>query len=374
MLNAHKEGALIIFDVDGRRCSYNLSTHKTVGFSGRVVKSLDSQLKDYSLSEVIKAFDDERYQKFLNWISVHGSNGTMNLRNPASVFSRIGLYSWVEQYFAAGIYNVDPNLTYKLSDVPKPLRQYGMGGGMITTRLCDEYKRDQDASVALFRHDGNLSLKDKTDILLYGVGRYNAHQHRYLFEPYYWQLIHTFGYNATALTRYIDRIVTYEALCIEETVGNLIDYACMMQQISPKYDKFPRNLLTTHQIAVRNYNRLKVQYDAAEFAAVRKPELEAVIGDYAFIYPKTVDEIKDEAVQQNNCVASYIKRVLEGRCDIMFMRNKYMPEKSLVTLEVVNGSNIVQAYQRYNTPCTLEQNEAIKRWEELQAKRKEEVA
>lgn len=34
----------------------------------------------------------------------------------------------------------------------------------------------------------------------------------------------------------------------------LCDYANMMKQLSPKYDKYPRNLLTTHRIACRNYN------------------------------------------------------------------------------------------------------------------------
>ncbi len=34
----------------------------------------------------------------------------------------------------------------------------------------------------------------------------------------------------------------------------------MMKTISPKYDKFPRNFLTTHRIACRNYNRLKKSF------------------------------------------------------------------------------------------------------------------
>ena len=78
--------------------------------------------------------------------------------------------------------------------------------------------------------------------------------------------------------------------------------------------------LTTHTITCRNYNRLKEQFDEEEFQSRINNNMEKTFGDYCFIYPKTTQEIKDETVQQNNCVASYIQSVIKGNCHILFLR------------------------------------------------------
>jgi hypothetical protein len=136
------------------------------------------------------------------------------------------------------------------------------------------------------------------------------------------------------------------------------DYANMMSQISGKYEKYPRYFLSTHKIAARNYNRLKHQFDELNFQKRITPEYEITYKDYKFFYPRSTQEIKDEAVQQNNCVASYIQRVIDGDSHILFLRKKDNPTKSVVTIQVRNGE-IVQAYQAYNQPCNEEQQEAI---------------
>lgn len=81
------------------------------------------------------------------------------------------------------------------------------------------------------------------------------------------------------------------------------------------------------------------------------------------MYPKQIQDIKDEAVQQHNCVASYIDRVINGECHIMFMRNKFSPSKSLVTLEVVDG-RIVQARREFNRDLTASESEAVNQYNE----------
>jgi hypothetical protein len=103
---------------------------------------------------------------------------------------------------------------------------------------------------------------------------------------------------------------------------------------------------------------LKQEFSEQLFAKRIKPEYEITHGDYKFIYPKCTQDIKDEAVQQQNCVASYIDLVINGDCDILFLRKKDTPEKSAVTIEVRNGK-IVQAFQAYNMHCTEEQQEAV---------------
>ena len=161
---------------------------------------------------------------------------------------------------------------------------------------------------------------------------------------------------------YIDYLKTYEAIeNLRYLLNELHDYAKMMSKISNKFDKYPRHFLTTHKIACRNYNRLKQEFEEEIFKKRINKEMEKTFGDYTFIYPQCTQDIKDEAVSQNNCVASYINSVINGECDILFLRHKDSPDKSLVTIEVRNGK-IVQARQRFNYPCTKEQNEAIEQW------------
>ena len=87
------------------------------------------------------------------------------------------------------------------------------------------------------------------------------------------------------------------------------------------------------------------------------------MGAYQFICPKTPDDIKAEAAQQHNCVASYIDDVIQDKCVIMFMRYKDDPDKSLVTIEVHPDLHVVQALQRYNAPLNAEQKQVIREWE-----------
>lgn len=92
-------------------------------------------------------------------------------------------------------------------------------------------------------------------------------------------------------------------------------------------------------------------------------------------YTLHVLKIKDEAVQQNNCVASYIDKVLDGKCHILFLRKKDSLDKSLVTIEVNAYTNtIVQAKGKFNRDTTEEENKVIEAWNKKYSKRKDVAA
>ena len=81
----------------------------------------------------------------------------------------------------------------------------------------------------------------------------------------------------------------------------------MMKKITVKhYEKYPKYFLTTHGITVRNYNRLNIQYDEDKFKEKINIQYEWKYKNYIFIYPKSVQDVKDEAIMQQNCLASYI--------------------------------------------------------------------
>ena len=94
---------------------------------------------------------------------------------------------------------------------------------------------------------------------------------------------------------------------------------------------------------------------------------QGVCGKYVFIAPTCKQDFLDEAQMQQNCLASYISRFIDGDCIIMFMRLKDDPTNSLVTIEIRKDDNgdytvINQKYQARNRYCTDEQSDAIDKW------------
>ena len=78
---------------------------------------------------------------------------------------------------------------------------------------------------------------------------------------------------------------------------------------------------------------------------------------------KSLADLKSEAKQQKNCVyKNYSEDYAYGDTDIYFLRELERPEKSVVTVEVLDGK-IRQKYQKRNTRVTPEQNEFLEMWE-----------
>lgn len=181
-------------------------------------------------------------------------------------------------------------------------------------------------------------------------------------KTYFIELVEDYGYNPLVLIKYIDTLMTLEALTgLDKILTEIRDYARMMSRISPKYDKYPRNFLTTHKIASRNYTRLQHIFREEDFRKRYREDLKFAHEDFVIIYPESTQDIKDEAVQQNHCVASYIQDVIDGKCHILFLREKENPTKSLITIEV-RGSNVIQARGRFNRDTNEKENKVIKEY------------
>ena len=78
---------------------------------------------------------------------------------------------------------------------------------------------------------------------------------------------------------------------------------------------------------------------------------------------KTLNDMKDESEQQNNCVYSnYSEKYANGNTDIYFLRKLKNPNKSLVTVEVLDGK-IRQKYEKRNTAINKEERDFLNLWE-----------
>lgn len=407
-LTVFKERQFIIFKFDdGKTVKYNLANGETIGKNNRVVKSLNTQLRGYTIQNIIDAIEDENYKNFMSfvnkevnrstrinngWYGGYASNAIVNkITNVGSLLARVNDYSKYEQYFACGLTNVDldsrsrEHLRCPLKDIPKGLikicKQYNL---MLNNELLTAYNNIPNLYPVLLDMQFNSITQENIKHLLMVYGQnLNKKENDWYYGSKAIKvkfLVENYNYNIKSLLTYLDNLMTYEAIeNFVDLCGEFYDYVRMASRISAKYEKYPRYFLSTHRITCRNYDRLQHIFVEQDFAKRIDTDMEYKIGDYKFIYPKATQDIKDEAVQQANCVASYIQRVIDGKCHIMFLRkqNKDKPKEeqynqSLITLEVVDYK-VVQSKGKFNREPYENEKELIDKFntylEKLKTKR-----
>ena len=361
-MKVYKDKQFLVFEFeDGKTVKYDFATNQTIGKKGKVVNDLKSQLKGYTIEHLIEDCVDKNYGRFLKFIKDDYSNNKFYISNIGTVLEKVEQYKKYEQIFSAGVKKVKRDIRVGFKDIPKGLIKLCKEKDCeLNQHLIDDYTYSPNVFNVVFNID-YISLTDYDIFKIINCDYENDSSTNYKYKSKVLQLVNEYGYNIKPLFKYFDYLATHEALDMYVIISNLYDYVKMMSQISGKYDKYPKNLLTSHAISVRTYNRLKIKFDEEKFSNVRDESLEMTYKDYVFIYPKTTQDIKDESVQMHNCVSSYVQRVLDGQCHILFLRHKKEPDKSLVTIEVRNNK-IVQAYRICNTPITKGDQEAIEAW------------
>ena len=370
-MKIYKDKQYLVFDFEnGKNVKYDFATKQAIGIKGKPVKDLNKQLHGLTLNELFNCCTDQNYANFLKFVQ---REGTWDANNIGTILKYVPKYSKYEQIFSAGFEDVVNMYEFKydsfsISDIPKSLIKVAKNHPIkINKFLVDNWKKNPDAYYLAYQLE-YISLNDNDLTELFNKKNYNYNLG--CFSAFS-ELINKYNYNAKSLLLYLDQLKAFEALDdMRDLIEELYDYVKMMDTISKKYDKYPRHFLTTHQIASRNYNRLKREFPEELFKQRINKEYECTYKDYVFIYPDCIQDIKTEAASQNNCVASYIDRVIDGSCHILFLRKKDHPKDSLVTIEVVNNK-IVQAKRRFNYPVTQEDQEAIDYWDKKFSEKKE---
>ena len=376
-MKAIKKGADLIFTCDdGKTVKYNLNTGVCIGKNGKPCKCLNSQLRGYSVDEIANSFEDKNFGKFISHVAWKCSRNGQSIQNIGTVFQRMDEYKREEQIYSAGLTLAGTcgrdYFKGTINEIPKGLvkilREIREGVNNVNV---EEYKAHPDAFNYAFNHEfTSLSKRDAYRFLVYICNDLDRNELRFKYGNKFFNICDKYGYTPKSLLNYIDYLVTYEALSPDypsKILGEIDDNCNMLSQMSNKYDRYPRHFLTSHQITSRTYQRWKQEFNEELFAKRVNTKMEVTIGDYKFIYPKTTKDIKDEAVQQSNCVASYIDKVIGGSCDIILMRKKNDVENSLVTVEVRNGK-VVQARQRFNESVNESEQKALNKYDEFLSK------
>lgn len=190
--------------------------------------------------------------------------------------------------------------------------------------------------------------------------------------------INKYNLNLDSFLDYCLYLQNVESVGIRQLMSDYPDYLhrefYLKGERMSRMEKYPKVWYTSsHKQKVEYENlqhleRLEQNNNAENFnnSIASNKHLEWEDGNYLIRMPKNAEDIRDEGDQMDHCVASYIPAIEAGRKIVMFMRDQENPEKSLVTIEVIDGA-ITQAYAHKDT----DPDTAHKLWLEKWAAEKE---
>lgn len=144
---------------------------------------------------------------------------------------------------------------------------------------------------------------------------------------------------------------------IRDFIYELRDYLKMCKQDNIKPTLYSSYLKQTHDITSRNH-KVKVEQENEEIFQSRYKDFKSYRGKkYIVVAPKNSNDLKKEGDTLNHCVASYIKRVIDGECLIYFLRID--KDESLITFEV-RHNDIVQVRGLHNRKPSTSEVQALK--------------
>ena len=127
---------------------------------------------------------------------------------------------------------------------------------------------------------------------------------------------------------------------------------------------FPKNLKESHDSLEKQY---KIKNKELISTAIKNRYSELLKNKFSnnkfIIFPaNSLESLQNESAQQNNCVRTYAEKYANRKCDIYFMRNISNPDKSLVTVEVINNK-VVQSRIKNNLSPNKCQLDFLDNWE-----------
>lgn len=159
----------------------------------------------------------------------------------------------------------------------------------------------------------------------------------------------------------IDGVINQGFSELSNFLTQLQDYLNMCEGQGIKPILYSGYLSQTHDIASRN---LKVQLNTnQEEVFVNRykgfKNWEDKKSGYAVIAPKESKDVIQEGSDQSHCCGSYLHKILNGECLILFLRKIENLKQSLITVEYAHGA-VIQARGQFNRDMTEEEVTVLK--------------
>lgn len=164
------------------------------------------------------------------------------------------------------------------------------------------------------------------------------------------QIIKDYNLNVTTAIEYVTHGFKRQGIYHPDS-SDLRMYRDYLQMTNFVYgkvkEKYPKYLRTQHDMITYKYNMwVKYKKDLLIFESSKEHE-ELVYSNknYSILIPKTAQEMLDEAIANNSCLASYVSKVVKKETSILFLRRKEDIDETFLTVEVKDNKIIqVEGY------------------------------
>lgn len=167
---------------------------------------------------------------------------------------------------------------------------------------------------------------------------------------------------------YLDRVVETQGINnLDEALMYYSDYVRMSNEIGVDFEMNPKSLKLVHDVRSKDYkvilNEKQREYFKKRYENSNL-EYKILLEDieYEIIIPKEPEEVIQEGQELGHCVASYVTKVVNGECLILFLRQSEFKEKSYITLELNNYNCLIQARGKSNRTLNKKEKEILKSW------------
>lgn len=156
----------------------------------------------------------------------------------------------------------------------------------------------------------------------------------------------------------------------DSTISDYYDYLKNLKELHITINKksaFPDNFWKAHDEVVVEYAKEKaklkdiqnkekeIKYKEIKEKSIYQP---LIINDLLIRLPESLEEIKIEGILQNNCVNSYVNRILDKQTNVLFGRKVSRPDIPYITIEI-KDNRVLQARYKGNINCTAEDTKTI---------------
>lgn len=340
-ITVKKDRSKLLFSkTDGKTAIYDLADQQCYNYQGRKVKSLNSFFANYRMYDL--EWEDQNYRKFIKTVE-----SNTRFSSIGTLLTNLHDFRHNEGYILLGL-PVNSRMHKPISEYPKSVRKFLVNKYVTNPNLTNRYSHSYDCvrwlqyfsedSVDKLRFVELISKLDFTDAFN-DLGAYDINQIFGMAKDYNMDL--------KSLLLKINEYIQREGLTLDSTLRNLSDYNRMAKAMSAKYQKYPKYLLSTHQIVIRNFNAFRETYEEQAFLNQIDKSLAHKGVTYSVLIAEKSQDVKNEGANQHHCVASYVRSIINGKTQIVFMRNNQQLDNPLLTLEVNNGK-VQQAKGAYN--------------------------
>ncbi|MDE7243575.1 MAG: PcfJ domain-containing protein [Oscillospiraceae bacterium] len=156
---------------------------------------------------------------------------------------------------------------------------------------------------------------------------------------------------------------------MQDLVSEYRDYLEMCERekhdMASSFVLYPKDLQKSHDrlvhhIKVKADARVRRRFKAAYAKAVGTLDFE--YKGLKIVYPAKPDDVVNEGSSLHHCVGSYVDRIANKKCLILFLRRSADQQKPFYTIELRDGQ-VTQVSGKVNAAPTPEVESFIRRWE-----------